>query len=163
MTLSYLSQKELCKVNIPHIFTFCCCCYWVAMSTLGDSMDCSIPGSSVTTMSWSLLKFVSIESICFSSVQFSCSIVSDSLRPHGLQHARPPCSLPTLGVCSNSCPLSQWCHPTISSSVVPFSFPSIFHSIRVFSSESVLCIKWPILEFQCQHQSFQWTLRTDLL
>ena len=47
MTLSYLSQKELCKVNIPHIFTFCCCCYWVAMSTLGDSMDCSIPGSSV--------------------------------------------------------------------------------------------------------------------
>ena len=47
--------------------------------------------------------------------------MSDSLWPHGLQHARPPCSLPTPGGYSNSCPLSQWCHPTISSSVVPFS------------------------------------------
>ena len=55
------------------------------------------------------------------SVQFSCSVVSDSLWPHGLQHARPPCSSPTHRVYSNSCPLSQWCHPTISSSVVPFS------------------------------------------
>ena len=57
----------------------------------------------------------------FSSVQFSRSVMSDSLRPHGLQHARPPCPSPTPGVHSNSCPLSQWCHPTISSSVVPFS------------------------------------------
>ena len=57
----------------------------------------------------------------FSSVQFSCSVVSCSLRPHGLQHARPPCPSPTPGACSNSCPLSRWCHPTISSSVVPFS------------------------------------------
>ena len=57
----------------------------------------------------------------FSSVQFSRSVVSDSLRPHGLQHARPPCPSPTPGTCSNSCPSSQWCHPTISSSVVPFS------------------------------------------
>ena len=55
------------------------------------------------------------------SVQFSRSVVSNSLRPHGLQHARPPCPLPTPGVYSNSCPLSWWCHPTISSSVVPFS------------------------------------------
>ena len=55
------------------------------------------------------------------SVQFSHSIMSDSLWPHGLQHARPPCPAPTPGACSNSCPLSQWCHPTISSSVVPFS------------------------------------------
>ena len=57
----------------------------------------------------------------FSSVQFSRSVVSDSLRPHELQHARPPCPSPTLGVYSNSCPLSRWCHPAISSSVVPFS------------------------------------------
>ena len=57
----------------------------------------------------------------FSSVQFSRSVVSDSLQPHGLQHTRLPCSSPTPGVYSNSCPLSQWCHPTISSSVVPFS------------------------------------------
>ena len=55
------------------------------------------------------------------SVQFSHSDVSDSLRPHGLQHTRPPCPKPTPRVYSNSCPLSQWCYPTISSSVVPFS------------------------------------------
>ena len=55
------------------------------------------------------------------SVQFSHSVVSDSLHPHGLQHTRPPCPSPTPRVYSNSCPLSQWCHPTISSSVIPFS------------------------------------------
>ena len=55
------------------------------------------------------------------SVQFSCSVVSDSLRPHGLQHTRFPCPSPTSGAYSDSCPSSQWCHPTISSSVVPFS------------------------------------------
>ena len=57
----------------------------------------------------------------FSSVQFSCSVLSDSLRTHELQHARPPCPSPTPGVHSDSCPSSQWCHPAISSSVVPFS------------------------------------------
>ena len=57
----------------------------------------------------------------YSSVKFSHSVVSDTLRPHGLQHTRPPYPSPTPGVYSNSCPLSQWCHPTISSSVVPFS------------------------------------------
>ena len=55
------------------------------------------------------------------SVQFSRSVMIDSLWPHGLQHARLPCPSPTPGVYSNSCPLTQWCHPTISSSVVPFS------------------------------------------
>ena len=63
---------------------------------------------------------------CFSSVQFSHSVVSDSLRLHGLQHARPPCPSPTPRVHSNSCPSSQWCHPTISSSVIPFSCPQSF-------------------------------------
>ena len=58
---------------------------------------------------------------CFSSVQFSSSVMSDSLQPHGLQHARPPCPSPPARVYSNSCPLSRWCHPTISSSVIPFS------------------------------------------
>ena len=56
-----------------------------------------------------------------SSVQFSHSVVSDSLWPHGLKHARPPCPSPTPGVYSNSCPLSRWCHPTVSSFVIPFS------------------------------------------
>ena len=59
----------------------------------------------------------------FSSVQFSCSVMSDCLRPHELQHARPPCPSPTPRVHSESRPSSQWCHPAISSSVVPFSCP----------------------------------------
>ena len=59
--------------------------------------------------------------IQFSSVQFSRSVLSNSLQPHELQHARPPCPSPTPGAYPNSCPLSQWCHPAISSSVSPFS------------------------------------------
>ena len=57
----------------------------------------------------------------FHTVQFSHSVTSNSLQAHGLQHARLPCQSPTPRACSNSCPLSQWCHPTISSSVIPFS------------------------------------------
>ena len=69
---------------------------------------------------------VKLKSFCkaketISSVQFSCSVMSDSLRPHESQHARPPCPSPTPGVHSNSCPSSWWCHSAISSSVVPFS------------------------------------------
>ena len=76
------------------------------------------------------------------SVQFSRSVMSDSLRPHGLQHARPPCPSPTPGTYSNSCPLCWWCHPTISSSVIPFSswlqsFPASgsFPMSRFFASD----------------------------
>ena len=68
----------------------------------------------------------------FSSVQFSHSIVSDSLRPHELQHARPPCPSPTPGVHPNPCPSSRWYHSTISSSVVPFS--SCLHSFQASGS-----------------------------
>ena len=82
-----------------------------------------------------------------SSVQLSHSVMSDSSRPHGLQHARLLCPSPTPKACSNSCPLSQWCHLTISSSLFPslppLLPPSIFPSIRVFSNESVLYIRWP--------------------
>ena len=64
---------------------------------------------------------------CILSVQFSRSVVSDSLGPHELQHSRPPCPSPTPAVYPNSYPLSQWCHPTTSSSVVPFSsYPQSF-------------------------------------
>ena len=67
------------------------------------------------------------------SVQFSCSVMSDSLRPHELQHARPPCSSPTARVYPNSCPSSWWCHPAISSSVVPFfSCPQALPDARSF-------------------------------
>ena len=71
-----------------------------------------------------LLHFLLAHGLCnqsLSSVQFSCSVVSDSLQRDGLQHARLPCPLPTPRACTNSCPLSWWCHPTIPSSVVPFS------------------------------------------
>ena len=76
--------------------------------------------------------------------QFSHSVVSNSLRRHGLQHTRLPCPSPTPGIYSNSCPLSQWCHPTISSPVCPLLLPpSIFPSIRIFPNESILRIRWP--------------------
>ena len=68
----------------------------------------------------------------FSSVQFSCSVVSDSLRPHELQHARRPCPSPTPRVYSNPYPSSWWCHPTISSSVLPFSCPQSFPASGTF-------------------------------
>ena len=73
-----------------------------------------------------------LEIIILSSVQFSCSVVSDSLWPHGLQHARPPFPSPTPRVYSNSCPLSRWCHPTVSSSVIPFSWLQSFPTSRSF-------------------------------
>ena len=99
-----------------------------------------------------------------SSVQFILSVMSNPLRPHEYQHARPPCLSQTPRVYSNSCPLSQWCHPAISSSVVPFSFclsPSQHQGLFQWVSSSHEVAK--VLEFQLQHQSFQWTPRTDLL
>ena len=101
----------------------------------------------------------------FHSVQFSCSVVSNSLWPHEPQHARAPCPSPIPGVYTNSCPLSQWCHPTISSSVVPFSScPQSFQASRSFQMSqlftwggqsigalaSVLSI-WPKIAFQFLH------------
>ena len=77
-------------------------------------------------------------------VKFSCSVVSDSLRLHGLQRARLLCPSPTPGACSNSCPLSQWCHPANSTSVVSFSCLQSFPS-------------------QLLHQFFQWIFRTNFL
>ena len=79
-----------------------------------------------------------------SSVPFSHSVVSDSLWPHGLQHTRLPCPSPTPGAFSDSCPLSWWCYPTISSSAVPFSSClQSFPASGFFSSESTLCMRWP--------------------
>ena len=94
--------------------------------------------------------------------QFSRSIISSSLRSHGLQHARPPCPSQTPGDNSSSCPLCRWCHPTISSSISPFSFNLCQHQELfqwVGSSNQVA----KGLEFQLQHQSFPWIFRTDFL
>ena len=80
----------------------------------------------------------------FSSVQFSRSVMSYSLQPHGLQHTRLPCPSATPRACSNSCPSIWLCHPNISSSVFPLLLlHSIIPSIGFFSSESVLRIRWP--------------------
>ena len=78
-----------------------------------------------------------------SSAQFSHSVVSDSLWPHGLQHARPLCPSPTPRVYSNSCPSSRWCPNHFILCRPLLLLPSIFPSIRIFSNESVLCIRWP--------------------
>ena len=103
----------------------------------------------------SLLRKFYTSSPKFSSAQFSHSVMSDFVRPYGLQHTRLPCPSPTPRPCSHSCPLVQWCHPTISSSVIPFSscfqsfpasesfpmsqfFPSGGQSTGVSASASVL-------------------------
>ena len=77
------------------------------------------------------------------SVQFSCSVVSDSLWPHESQHTRPPCLSPTPGVHWDSRPSSQWCHPAISSSVVSFSSCPQSLPASIFSNESTLHMRWP--------------------
>ena len=117
-----------------------------------------LPRSKSLSVSW----LQSPSAVIFSSDQFSHSVVSNSLRPHESQHARPPWSSPTPGVHSDSCPSSRWCHPTVSSSVVPFSshlqsfpasrfFPmsqfiaSSGQSIGASASASVLptfCLAW---------------------
>ena len=98
-------------------------------------------------MSWCGPAWVHLvwDSLCFlSSVQFSCSVVSDSLRPHESQHTRPLCPSPTPRVHQNSCPLSQWCHPAISSSVVlfppspnPSQHQSLFQWINSLHGQSI--------------------------
>ena len=92
----------------------------------------------------------------FSSVQFSRSVITDSLWPHGLQHTRPPCPSPTPRACSNSCPSSQWCHLTISSSVIAFSSClQSFPASVVFSNDSAFCFTWP------KYFSFSFTIHSS--
>ena len=128
---------------------YCYCSVAKSCPPLFDHMDCSLPGSSAHGISQArILEWVAIsfsrgsswprDRNCTSctgrilynwatweaqraSAQFSSSVVSNSLRPHGLQHTRLPCPSPTSGGYSNSCPSSRWCHPTISSSVIPCS------------------------------------------
>ena len=98
-----------------------------------------------------------------SSNQFSSSVMSDSLRPHGLQHARPPCPLPAPRVYPNSCRLSRWGHPTISSSVVPFfSCRQSFPASGSFLMSGLLASGGQIIGVSAS-MSVQWTPRSDLL
>ena len=100
-----------------------------------------VQGHIPTCSPWSLAK--GAFNIFLPTVQFSCSVMSDYLWLHGLQHTRLSCSSPTSRACSNSCLLSWWCHPTISSSVVPF--PSCLQAFPASGSlhKSVLLIRWP--------------------
>jgi len=111
----------------------------------------------------------------FSSVQFSLSVMSDSLQPHGMQHAGPLCPSPTPRVYSNSCPLNQWCHPTLSSSVIPFSscrhlfpalqiswiylIPSVFGVVGLgeqYLVEGVICLGFRWRSWTCWSLHSRW-------
>ena len=123
------------------------------------SLDSDSLSSSPSCVNWANPYFPS-----FSSVQFSHSVMSDSLWPHELQHARPPCPSPNPGVHPNSCPSSWWCYPATSPSVVPFSScPTPSQHQSLFQWVNFLHEVAKVLEFQLQHQSFQRTPRTDLL
>ena len=100
-----------------------------------------------------------LENYCLSSVHFSRVRL---LRPHGLQHTRLPFPSPTPGACSKSWPLSQWCHSTIILCVPFFSRCQSFPASGSFLMSQFFASGGQMLEFQLQHQSFQWTLRTDL-
>ena len=142
------------------------------MSTLCNPMDCSPRGSCVHgNLQVRILEWVAIPfsressqprdktwvsciagrlftlwatSLVHRSVQFSHSVMSNSLRPHESQHAGPPCPSPTPRAYSNPCPSSRWCHPAISSSVVPFSCPQPLPTSGSFPmSESALRMRWP--------------------
>ena len=151
-----------------YLFSFClqkniCTCthfMWLRASVYAQSlscvqlfcslMDCSLPVSS-------------LHGFIPASVQFSHSVMSDSLRPHELQHARPPCPSPTPGVYPNSCPSSQWCHPAISSSAVPFSScPQSLPASRSFPISQLFAWCGQTIGVSASASVFQWTPRTDL-
>ena len=98
-----------------------------------------------TAASYTELQLCAVYLMFFDYLLFSRSVLSNSLQPHGLQHGRLPCPTLSPGVCSNSCPLSRWYHPTICLILCHpvLLLPSIFACIRVFSNESTLHIKWP--------------------
>ena len=121
----------------------------------------SVLEGKVLTTDCQMLLLTGLHAFLLASVQFSRSVGSNFLQPHGLQL---PCPSPSPGVYSNSCRSNRWCHPAISSSVVLFSScpnPSQHQGLFQWVNSSHEVAK--VLEFQLQHQSFQWTPRTDLL
>ena len=113
-------------------------------------------------MSWGLQRELLLRYwfVCFFLLS-SCWIVSDSLRPYGLQHAKLPCPSPSPGMCPSSCPLNRWCYPTISSSVLHFSYLQSFPASRYFPVSQLFESGGKVLELQLQHQSFQRVFRVD--
>ena len=126
---------------------FSCCLWRPAVKRCGKVATCWFHGK--VQLRDETPKHQWHNSINPNSVQFR-HVLSIYLRPHELQHARLPCPSPTPGAYSNSCPSSQWCHPTILTSHPLLLLPSILPSIRVFSDKSVLRIRWP----KCRSFSF---------
>ena len=147
-----VSSRPLCIIYIGEVNGNPLQCSCLENPRDGGAWWAAIYG---VAQSWTWLKWRS-------SFQFSCSVLSDSLRPHGLQHIRPPCPSLTPRVYSNSCPFSRWCHPTNSSSLVPFSsllqsFPASgsFPMSQLFASGGQ--------SIGVQHQSSQWIFRSDFI
>ena len=171
ISLSYVNENMYLLGNMPffkiHVNIFMAIIIlWPEMIPLVDD---SIPFEMILCQNvycrrgaW--CNFRSLEVFPLSdSVQFSRSVVSDSLRPNETQHARPPCPSPTPRVHPSPCPLSRWCHPTISSSVVPFSCPQSFPASGSLPMSQLFTSGGQSIGVQFQHQFFQWTPRTDLL
>ena len=159
-THTYINIYVCMFVCIPYVIVSC--------SSYTDSFILlSFSSKEIRQISSNKLEYrnaAAIDTYTRKNTQFSCSVVSNSLQPHGLQHARPPCPSPAPRVYPTSCPLSRWCHPTISFTVIPFS--SCLQSFRdqgLFKWVSSLHHVAKVLEFQLLHQSFQWIFRTDFL
>ena len=131
------------------------CCWCFLVCDVWDSMETSL------SILLSISPFIS--TVQFSAVQFNHSVMSDYFLPHGLQHTRPPCPSPIPRTYSNSCSLNQWSHPTISSSVVPFSHLQLFPASGSFQMSQFFASGGQALEFQLLHQSFLWIFRNDFL
>ena len=145
-------------ISVYLISTYLCGFLWYMSQTKATTLQRNISRLTLAIV-------IGVIFFCFfSSVQFSLSVVSDSLRPHDLQHARPPCPSPTPEAYPNSCPSSRWCHPAISSPVVPFSScPQSFPASESFPMSQLFTWDGQSIGVSVQHQSFQWTPRTDLL
>ena len=148
VTHYFLGSRITVDSDCSHVSKRCFSLERNAMTNL----DSILKSRDITLPQWSL------------SVQFSRSVVSNSLRPCESQHTRPPCPSPTPGVYPNSCPLSRWCHPATSSSVIPFfSCLQSFPASGSFLNSQFFASGGQSSEFQLQHQSFQWIFRNDFL
>ena len=135
-----------------------------SLDNLGQNKYLKILPEASKQLSQKTAESLSPFSLLLSSVQVSHSVMSDSLQPHESQHARPPCPSPTPGVYPNPCTSSQWCHPAISFSVVPFfSCPQSLPESESFPMSPLFTWGGQVLEFQLQHHSFERNPRADLL
>ena len=160
--MKHVKWNETCEMNELYLKAQPLCRWWVFVTVFYYVSWCerninwvilhvlAIKNSATMNIGVHLSLSILDSSVCMpsrgmavSSVQFSHSVVSNSLRPHELQHARPPYPSPTPGVHSDLCASSQWCHPAISSSVVPFSSCPQSLPASVFSNESTLRMRWP--------------------